>query len=99
MNLDVKILQLLRDCQFETAIPMVTQTLREAAADPWRRLSEVARDIVRWQGVFKNNTQMLASEPYFRTVYVLLEELAGSDSPVTVSAMENLAGILGSLGK
>jgi hypothetical protein len=93
------ILHLLREYRFDSVIPIVTQTLREAAAESPGRLSEVAQEIVRWQGFFKNNAQAKTSEPYFRTVYTLLEELAGPDSPVTVSAKDNRAGILGSIGK
>jgi len=93
------ILQLLREYRFDSAIPIVTQTLREAAEESPGRLSEVAQEIVRWQGVFKNNAQAKTAEPYFRTVYTLLEELAGPDSPVALKAADNLAGILGSIGK
>jgi hypothetical protein len=93
------ILQLLRESRFDSVIPIVTQTLREAAAESPARLSEVAQEIVRWQGFFKNNAQAKTSEPYFRTVYTVLEELAGPDSPVALRAADNLAGILGSIGK
>ena len=93
------ILQLLREYRFESVIPIVTQTLREAAEESPKRLTEVAQEIVRWQGVFKNTVQAKTSEPYFRTVYTLLEELAGPDSPVALKAADNLAGILASIGK
>jgi hypothetical protein len=93
------ILQLLREYRFDSVIPIVTQTLRDAAEESPKRLSEVAQEIVRWQGVFKNNAQAKTSEPYFRTVYTLLEKLAGPDSPVALKAADNLAGILASIGK
>jgi hypothetical protein len=93
------ILQLLREYRFDSVIPIVTQTLRDAAAESPQRLNEVARDIVRWQGFFKNNAQAKTSEPYFRTVYNLIEELAGPESPSALAAAENLAGVLASIGK
>ena len=93
------ILQLLREYRFDSVIPIVTQTLREAAEESPERLREVAQDILRWQGVFKNSAQAKTSEPYFRTVNTLLEELAGPDSPVALKAADNLAGILASIGK
>jgi hypothetical protein len=93
------ILQLLREYRFDSVIPIVTQTLRDAAAESPQRLSEVSRDIVRWQGIFKNTAQAMTSEPYFRTVYSILVELAGPESPVAMAAAENLAGVLGSIDK
>src|SRR5215471_15243997 len=93
------ILELLREYRFESVIPVVTQALRDAAAESPAHLNEVARDIVRWQGFFNNTAQAKTSEPYFRTVYNLLEELAGPESPFAIAAAENLAGILGSIGK
>ena len=93
------ILQLLREYRFDSVIPIVTQTLRDAAEESPKRLAEVAQEIVRWQGVFKNNAQAKTSEPYFRTLYTLLEELAGPDSSVALTAADNLAGILASIGK
>jgi hypothetical protein len=90
---------MLREGQFDSAIPVVTQTLRDAAAQSPQRLTEVAHDIVRWQGFFKNNAQAMSSEPYFRTVHALLEELVGPDSPAVMAAADNLAGLLGSIGK
>jgi len=93
------ILQLLREYRLDSVIPIVTQTLRDAAEESPKRLTEVAQEIVRWQGVFKNNAQAKTSEPYFRTLYTLLEELAGPDSSVALTAADNLAGILASIGK
>lgn len=93
------ILQMLREHQFDSVIPLVTQMLRDAAAQSPQRLADVARDLVRWQGFFKNTDQARASEPYFRTVYQLLVELAGPDSPAAMAAGENLGGLLGSIDK
>jgi hypothetical protein len=93
------ILQLLREYQFDSAIPAVTQTLRDAAAESPQRLTEVAGEIVRWKGVFKNNAQAMTSESFFRTVHAVLEELAGPESPAAMAAAENLAGLLGSIGR
>ena len=93
------ILQMLRQDRFDSVIPVVTQTLRDAAAESPQRLTEVAREIVRWQGFFKNNAHAMTSERYFRTVYALLEELAGPESPAVMAAADNLAGLLGSIGK
>jgi hypothetical protein len=73
--------------------------LREATSQSPQHLKKVARDLVRWQGVFRNTAEAAAAEPYFRTVYDLLKELAGPEAPVTLSAAENLAGILGSVDK
>jgi hypothetical protein len=92
-----EILKLLKDCRFEEAIPLVERTLREAATVSPDRLTEVARGIVAWQGIFRNTGEMRASENYFRAVYRLLQELAGAESPAAMAAAENLAGILGSL--
>jgi len=93
------ILQMLQENRFDSAIPAVTQTLREAAAESPRRLTEVAQALVRWQGFFKNTAEAMASEPYFRTVHTLLEELAGPDSPAAMAAANNLGGLLGSINK
>ena len=99
MNTVPKFLQLLRENKFDDVIPVITQMLRDAAEESPKRLAEVSRDIVRWQGFFKNNDQAMTSEVYFRTVHALLEELAGPDASVTMTAAENLSGILGSIGK
>jgi hypothetical protein len=99
MGTALEILRMLREYQFDSVIPLVTQTLRDAAAESPQRLTEVARDLVRWQGIFKNNTQAMTAEPYFRAVHTLLEELAGPESPAAMAAAENLAGLLGSIGK
>jgi hypothetical protein len=94
-----EILELLQDNRFDDAIPLVTATLRNAAAESPQKLAEVARDFVRFQGFFRNNAEAVRSEPYFRTVHSLLSELAGPESPVAMSAAENLGGLLGSIGK
>ena len=93
------IVQFLRENRFESAIPLVTETLRNAASQSPQKLAEVARDLVRWQGVFKNTAQAMTSESYFRTVHSLLAELTGPESPATMAAAENLAGLLGSIGR
>src|SRR5262245_43127613 len=93
------ILQMLRECRFDDVTPIVIRTLRDAAAESPQRLAEVARDVVRWRGFFKNNAEAMTSESYFRAVHSVLLELAGADSPVTVTAADNLAGLLGSIGK
>jgi hypothetical protein len=51
------ILQLLREYRFDTVIPIVAQTLRDAAAESPQRLTEVAHDIVRWQGILPNTSR------------------------------------------
>jgi hypothetical protein len=89
--------QLLRACRFDQVVPLVEQSLREAAAFSPERLTEVARGIVAWPGIFRNTTEARSSEVYFRTVYRLLQELAGAESPAAMAAAENLAGILGSI--
>jgi len=94
-----KILQLLRENRFESVIPLVTETLQNAAGESPQKLTEVARELVRWRGVFKNTAQAEASESYFRMVHSLLAELAGHDSPAAMAAAENLAGLLSSIGK
>ena len=99
MSTIAEIVQMLREHQFDSAIPIVAQTLRQAAAQSQQRLTEVARDLVRWQGVFRNVAEAAPAEPYFRTVYDLLQELAGPEDPATLSAADNLAGIFGSVDK
>ena len=99
MNTIPEILQLLRENRFDSAITQVTETLRQAAAESPQKLMDVARDLVRWQGFFKNTAQAMTSEPYFRSVHSLLEELTGPESPAAMAAAENLAGLLGSIGK
>jgi hypothetical protein len=54
---------------------------------------------VRWQGFFPNTAQAKTAEPYFRSVFTLLEELAGPDAPTTIAAAENLGGLLGSIDR
>jgi hypothetical protein len=99
MNTVPEILELLRQNRFDDAIPHVTEMLRSAAAESPQRLVDVARELVRFQGFFKNTAEAKASEPYFRTVHSLLAELAGPQSPLAMAAAENLGGLLGSIGK
>jgi len=99
MTTSTEILNLLRQNQFDAAIPLVTQVLHGAAAESPQRLTEVARDLIRFQGFFKTNTEAVASEGYFRTVHSLLTQLAGPESPAAMAAAENLGGLLGSIGK
>src|SRR5262245_13057720 len=94
-----EILKLLRENRFDEALPLVNDALRGAQAESSKKLNETARDLVRWQGIFKNTTEAKASEDYFRTVHRLLAELSGPESPVTMAAADNLAGLLGSIGK
>jgi hypothetical protein len=93
------ILQLLRQNQFDAAIPLATDLLRAAAAESPQKLTDAARELVRFQGFFKNTAEASASEPYFRAVHSLLAELAGPQSPAAMAAAENLGGLLGSIGK
>jgi hypothetical protein len=99
MSAPPPLLELLNAYRFDEAIHRVDQNLRQAAAESPERLTETARGIVAWQGVFGRASQAAASEPYFRAVCRLVAELAGPDSPPAMAAAENLAGILGSLGK
>jgi len=94
-----EILPLLRENNFDAATPLVTEMLRRAAAESPQKLTEVAQDVVRYQGFFKNTAQAMTSEPYFRTIHSLVAELAGPESPLAIGAMGNLAGLLGSIGK
>jgi hypothetical protein len=80
-------------------VPLVERALREAAAESAERLMEAARGIVAWRGIFAKASEEAASEPYFRAVYQVLAEIAGSESSAAMAAAENLAGILGSIGK
>jgi len=93
------ILRMLNELQFEAAASLAGQSLREAAAESPERLTQAARELVAWQGFFRNNSEAVASEPYFRAVYEVLAELAGPESPAAMAAAENLAGILGSIGR
>lgn len=90
---------MLKEHQFESVIPLVSETLRTAAAESPQRLSDVARELVRWRGFFQNTLQAKGAEPYFRTLFDLLEELAGPESPETIAAAENLGGLLGSIDR
>jgi hypothetical protein len=97
MGNNPEILKMLNACRFDEAIPAVEKTFRAAAAESPERLIDAARGIVGWRGFFKNIDQERVSETYFRSVYQLLQELAGPDSPAAMAAGENLAGILGAL--
>ena len=99
MSKTPEILQLLRENRFDTAITLVTEALRNAARESPQKLTDEARELVRFQGFFKNAAQAMTSEAYFRTVHSLLSELAGPESPVAMAAAENLAGLLGSIDK
>jgi hypothetical protein len=94
-----EIMQLLRENRFDDAIPQVTTTLRNAAAESPQKLMDVARELIRYQGFFKNTAQAMTSEPYFRTVHQLLSELAGPESPAAMAAADNLGALLGSIDK
>jgi len=94
-----EILQLLREHRFDEAIPLVTTTLRNAASESPQKLTDCARDLVRFQGFFKNTSQASTSENYFRAVHDLLGELAGPDSPAAMAAADNLGSLLGSIDK
>jgi hypothetical protein len=99
MSTPPALLPLLNACRFDEAVSWVDQALRQAAAESPEQLVESARDIVAWKGIFAHASQAIASEPYFRAVFRLLEELAGPESPAAMAAAENLAGILGSNDK
>src|SRR6187200_2271131 len=99
MSTTSEILQLLRENRFDSAIPLVTEALRHAAAESPQRLADTARELVHFQGFFRNTAQAMTAEPYFRTVHSLLSELAGTESPPAMAAAENLAGLLGSIDK
>ena len=94
-----EILQLLRDNRFDEAIPLVNTALRSAASESPQKLTDAARDLVRFQGFFKNTAQAIESEPYFRSVHTLLSELAGPESPAAMAAADNLGSLLGSIDK
>ena len=94
-----EILQLLKESRFDDAIPLMEQSLRNAAAESPQSLTAAAREIVRFQGFFKNTAQAITSERYFRSVHSLLEELAGPESPVAMAAADNLGSLLGSIDK
>src|SRR4029078_4597746 len=62
-------------------------------------LTAAARELVRFQGFFKNTAQAITSERYFRSVHSLLEELTGPESPAAMAAADNLGSLLGSIDK
>jgi hypothetical protein len=94
-----EILKRLRQAQFDSAIPLVVDALRSAAAESPQKLDGVARNLLRFQGFFRNTAEAIASETYFRTVHDVLAELTGRESPLTMTAAENLGALLGSVGK
>jgi hypothetical protein len=85
--------------QYDDAVPLMEQALRQAAAESPERLAEVARGIVAWKGFFANDTEAQESERCFRWVLAILAELAGPESAAAMAAAENLASILGWLGQ
>ena len=54
-----EILQFLRESRFEAAIPLVIETLHEAAAESPQKLTDAARDLVRFPGFFRINADAL----------------------------------------
>jgi len=94
-----EILQLLKESRFDDAIPLMEKSLRDAAAESSQAFTSTAREIVRFQGFFKNTAQAITSERYFRRVHSLLSELAGPESPATMAAADNLGSLLGSIDK
>jgi len=92
-------IRLLNECRFDEAISMAQGLLRAAAEESSERLTEATSAVVAWRGIFRNASEEAASEPYFRAVFVLLEELAGPGSPAAMAAAENLAGLLGAVDK
>jgi hypothetical protein len=95
MSSPAEIVGILRQGRFDEAASDAEALLREAAANG--RLTDVARQIVMWQGVFRNHDEAAESVTYFRAVHRVLAELAGADSPAEIAAAANLAGILGSV--
>jgi hypothetical protein len=94
-----QILQLLRENRFDDAIPLVTTTLRDAASESTQKLTDAARELVQFKGIFPNTTQAILSESYFRSVYTVLSGLAGPESPAAMAAADNLGTVLGSIDK
>lgn len=94
-----EILQLLKEDRFDEAIPLMTAALRQAAAESPQKLTDMARELVRYRGFFKNIKEATTSVSYFRSLYSLLTELAGPESAPAMAAADNLAGLLGSIGK
>jgi hypothetical protein len=92
-------IQSLRERRYDDAARLAVEGLRQAAAKSPDRLTEAARTVVAWKGFFENTRDAAASEPYFRAVFAVLEELAGPASPAAMAAAGNLAGMLGSLGQ
>jgi tetratricopeptide (TPR) repeat protein len=88
---------LLNQGRFDAALALIEKALREAAAESPERLTDAARAVVAWKGIFANSRDAAASEHYFRAVFALLEELAGPASPAAMAAADSLAGLLGSL--
>ncbi|HEY2018311.1 MAG TPA: hypothetical protein VGH38_32625, partial [Bryobacteraceae bacterium] len=93
------LIRLLNERQYATAAPLMEQALRQAAAESPERLIEAARGIVAWKGIFARGSDAEESVPWFRQVFAILSELSGPDSPAAMAAAENLASILGSVGR
>ncbi|HET7841437.1 MAG TPA: hypothetical protein VFM21_07525 [Terriglobia bacterium] len=96
--MSASLVELLKACEFDVAIRLADQMLREAANSP-EHMTGAAREIVAWKGIFRKSKEAAASETYFRAVHSLLAELAGPESTSAMAAPENLDGILGSLDK
>lgn len=88
----------LNECRYDDAARLAIEGLRQAAAESPERLIEAARSLVAWKGFFAGTGDAAASEPYFRAVFAVLQELAGPASPAAMAAAANLASMLGSLG-
>ncbi|HTM52345.1 MAG TPA: hypothetical protein VL285_26800 [Bryobacteraceae bacterium] len=93
------VLQLLNEKRFDEAVPLVRRALTEAERDSAERLIETARPLLAWKGFFSNSDEASRSEGYFREVHGSLSQLTGAESPAAMAAAENLAGLLGSIGK
>jgi hypothetical protein len=91
--------RLLNQHEYPTAMSLMEQALRHAALESPERLTEVARAAVAWKGFFAHDAEARRSEAWFRWLFAILQELAGTDSPTAMAAAENLAGILGSIGQ
>ena len=94
-----EIRRLLKQGRYDVALPIIERALRDAAEKSPEGITQVAREIVAWKGFFANARDAAASEPYFRSVLTIMEELGGPQSAAAMSAAENLAGLLGSVNQ
>ena len=78
------IVPLLDACSFKGGIPLVAQTLREASTESPEWLTEAARGIVAWLGIFGNTDEARSPVEYFRAVDRLLQKLAGAGQSVVL---------------